>query len=118
MTDDEIIKSFEHCFYNSTCKECPCYKQDISCFGLDGDVLHLIKRQKEEIERLNGYINTNCLDCAGCKQWKCDCENIRAEAIKDFAERLKERTISYASVVEQRVVIDKLVKEMIGDNND
>ena len=32
-----------------------------------------------EIERLNGYINTNCLGCAGCTQWKCDCSNIKAE---------------------------------------
>ena len=42
-------------------------------------------------------------------------EQTKAEAIKEFAERLKERTISYVGVVEQQEVIDNLVKEMIGE---
>ena len=37
------------------------------------------------------------------------------KGIKDFAERLKERTISYVGVVEQQEVIDDLVKEMLGE---
>ena len=44
-----------------------------------------------------------------------DLKTAKAEAIKEFAERLKERTISFAGVVEQREVIDNLIKEMIGE---
>ena len=44
-----------------------------------------IRRLEAEIERLSHH----CDDCAGCTQWKCDCSNIRAEAIDEFAHRLK-----------------------------
>lgn len=30
-----------------------------------------------------------CKDCAGCTQWKCDCSNVRREAINEFADKLK-----------------------------
>jgi hypothetical protein len=75
-----------------------------------------IAEQKSEIEMLNGYINTNCLDCAGCKQWKCDCANIRAEAIKEFAERLKGLS-EYGNINVSPWQVDNLVKEMVGDGD-
>ena len=31
-----------------------------------------------------------CEDCAGCTVWKCDCANIRQQAIDEFANVLKE----------------------------
>lgn len=47
--------------------------------------LERIRRLEAEIERLSHQ----CSECAGCTQWKCDCSNIRVEAITEFAERLK-----------------------------
>ena len=34
-----------------------------------------------------------CDDCAGCTQWKCDCANIKTEALEQFAERLREKLV-------------------------
>jgi hypothetical protein len=90
MTDNEIIKALECCTTKgASCRNCPAFeKVDRSnCKQFFVGALSLINRQKAEVERLNGYINTNCLDCAGCKQWKCDCANIKAEAIKEFCEK-------------------------------
>ena len=50
---------------------------------------------EREIDRLPQYMPENvietkdkCKDCAGCTAWKCDCANIRAEAINEFAKKL------------------------------
>ena len=84
MTDAEIIKALE-CIAskeNVLCDSCPnkkfhlleCHRQGAK------NALDLINRQKAEIERLK-------------KGWKADVietENTKAEAVKEFAERLKE----------------------------
>ena len=53
--------------------------EDKSC------LVEQIEKKDAEIERLSHQ----CSECAGCTQWKCDCSNIRVEAITEFAERLK-----------------------------
>ena len=70
-----------------------------------------IAEQKAEIERLA----SKCEDCAGCSAWECDCSNVRAYAIEEFAERLKEKAwqgmweiIAHVDVDD----IDSLVKEL------
>ena len=81
------------------------------------NILDLINRQQAEIERLK-------------KGWKADViltANVKAEAYKEFAERLKDKhrkIIDYDEagfgaqifIVEEKV-IDNLLKEMVGDNN-
>ena len=94
-----------------------------------------LNRQKAEIERLkNAYkqcawerdtfqsevdvLKNKCEDCAGCSEWKCDCSNIRNQAIEEFAERLKD-TYKNHLVCSFNVLnndIDNLVKEMVGEN--
>lgn len=46
----------------------------------------------EELQELKEN-HIRCEDCAGCTSWKCDCANVRDYAIREFAERLKERIV-------------------------
>ena len=134
MTDNEIIKALEclrgNAFDCGECPYCSCYpapcEQQVA-----KDVLSLINRQKEEIERLkNRDLQVEVLE-------KLERE-IKAEAVKEFADRLKEQDgynnhifDDCASILvpkeylkgrdekikEVWTTIDNLVKEMVGKNN-
>ena len=130
MTDNEIIKALECCTTNgASCKDCPAFaKVDRSnCKKYFRGALDLINRQKAEIERLEkGSLKEAMIFNSKT------IENVKAEAIKEFAERLKEdvsnhrlemymnglngtprtREITYECVEEY---IDNLVKEMVCD---
>ncbi len=100
MTDNAIIKALM-CCTNADCLNCPRWSEEWSsgtCNDFLQSVLDLINRQKAEIERLKTETSTNL------KQWKMISERtkehyselyeeakgiVRAEAIKEFAERLK-----------------------------
>ena len=116
MTDNEIIKALEclrgNAFDCGECPYCSCYpapcEQQVA-----KDVLSLINRQKEEIERLKNR------DLQVEVSEKLERE-IKAEAVKEFTDRLKERaskgfweTDAYIGVEQ----IEELVKEMVGKNN-
>jgi hypothetical protein len=103
MTDNEIIKALSICYdYNSSdgCEKCPYYGKWLSCGELKAkDALDLINRQKAEIERLSDrnhkciYLSDDetteyCVD-GPCPKFKTEAQ-IKAEAVKEFAERLKE----------------------------
>ena len=147
MTDKEIIKGLECCIGYHECSKCP-YNSGAAgtseCMSeCTRDALDLINRQKAEIESLIGNVkkcfirnktpsryfkvlsdqpiliypyNEASIEIIPSK------ETIRAEAIKDFAERLKETLIinneenteifDYDYTLE---TIDNLVKEMIGE---
>lgn len=96
------------------------------------DIINLINRLQEENERLKGFATAKCEDCAGCTSWKCDCANIKAEAYKEFADRLrskaKKTTITYVtdtSIQEHGTGwieislkdFDNLLKELVGGEN-
>ncbi len=52
LTDEEIVKAYEHCYVNDgTCKSCCLTDEDKLCVSHE-DVLDLIQRQKAEIEWL------------------------------------------------------------------
>lgn len=122
MTDNEIIKALECCKpkQNRNCGDCPAYDLGNFCAAeLRENVLDLINRQKAEIEKL---------------------KSAKSEAIKEFADRLKEKDGYYNHIfddcvntefcshnyvkgrkeksMEIRKTIDNLVKEMVGENND
>ena len=121
MTDNDIKKALELCatIDSGNCKKCPCRE---ICNENDGTLtkltLDLINRQKAEIERLKKNIDGLNIFT------KNHIKVIRLQAIKEFAERLKE-TITNAintyynsngggyylaeDVIED---IDDLVKEM------
>ncbi len=113
MTDKEIIKALECCtkpYCNNN--ECPLHQNTVNtkdCITqLSTNALDLINRQQAEIERLK-------------KGWKVDVietENIKAETIKEFAEKVKmafyyEFDELIPSIMADK--IDNLVKEMVGE---
>lgn len=116
MTDNEIIKALECCGDPySVCAECP-IKDDHGCNEqLANYALDLINRQQAEIEKLKKEIQIT-KDAYTMLQTKN--EIIKSEAVKEFAERLKEmatqgfwETDAYVGVEQ----IDSLVKEMVGN---
>ena len=132
MTDTEIVKTLECCsttVKSGTCPECPydgC--EETTCVtALCTDALDLINRQKAEIERLVEHTKEG-IELA--KQLPETIKLAQAKAIKEFAERLKEKAHttpvfdSYCSktymgnVLKVYVAdIDNLVKEMVGETN-
>nr|DAG32069.1 MAG TPA: hypothetical protein [Bacteriophage sp.] len=109
FTDEEIIKALEYCSEPcSDCDECPLYYcAYCSSFGLHRYALYLINRQKAFIESQNELISKLAL--VG--------KNAKAEAYKEFAERLKEKKLQ--STTDKRIctneMIDNLLKEMVGE---
>ena len=131
MTDNEIIKALECCCgtAHDSCRDCP--YSDIGCEDeLEKDALDLINRQKAEIERLKNQDVRNkyptCVSVVKGRIYTRTLEDydeligdISAEAVKEFAERLKEKSqdcgsislgthIYYAAGLHH---IDNLVKE-------
>jgi hypothetical protein len=119
MNDRDVVKALECCAEHPNCKNCPCVDK-IGCVNLiSKDTLDLIKRQQAEIERLQGY-NEN-LQTANVALSN-EILDIKAEAIKEFAERLNSRTRQMTEYDEggwdctryaiDDEGIDNLVKEM------
>lgn len=123
MTDNEIIKALEYCFTNdwnrTKCDKCAFYTGTTQCVeDLKSASIDLINHQQAEIERL---------------------KSAKSEAVKEFAEELKERDGYYNHIFDDcsntefyssnyvkgrqeksreiRETIDNLVKEMVGENN-
>ena len=138
MTDEQIIKAFEICMGNGLCKECP-YSKEIACIRRrEKDAVDLMKRQRadgrvmrdeisklqtkieslEDVARSRGIeISELTYDLELLKQEK---SVVKAEAIKEFAERLKKKKAQiYFDDGSQRVIylceIDNLSREMVGE---
>ena len=130
MTDNEIIKALECCAcVDNACDDCPItstLKDDCKCGEyLAKNALNLINRQKAEIEELEAEIDKqyeqaradilgNMADGGTSCHWCID--EHKAEAIKEFAERLDgllslDVRISYEDYVDIAEDIDNLVKE-------
>lgn len=106
MTNEQIVKALECCVECDTfcdgCREdCPFIDVDNCTFILRRETLALIKRQQEEIERLkqtpkcvfayDGETLEYCVE-GPCSAEK-TIETIRAEAVREFAEKLKETNL-------------------------
>lgn len=133
MTEAEIKKALECCADETGCaKGCPFFdKKKSKCkvaspYGaFEKLLLDLINHQQAEIERLKdenlqseypARIRVDdffvCANSLG--EWLEFCDSLKAEAIKEFAERLKENCkVIGAPLITNR--IDNLVKEMVGD---
>ena len=127
FTDEEIIKALE-CCKNCCCKQCD-EQPDFQ------EAIDLINRQKTDIEKLNIQLQelwkTASLYKAESEMWDNYNKNLltantalsneileaKAEAYKEFAERLKERKTQ--STMDKRIctneMIDNLLKEMVGE---
>ena len=113
-TSEDIISSLEVIATTGNCEECKirnCKWGTCNCSHITANAaLELINRQKDEIERLKEFI---------VETRRCDKE-IKSEAVKEFAERLKEksfktiRNYGLTKDVVEVCDIDNLVKEMVG----
>ena len=125
LTDNEIVKEFQ----------LRTLKAEHPGFILCGQIVDLINRLQAEIEGLEAEIDKQYeiaeanvraeIASGGTSCHWCE-DKVRAEAYKEFAERLKDkhrRITDYDEagfgaqifIVEERV-IDNLLKELVGDN--
>ena len=116
ITDDEIVKALELCQLEDTtiCESCPLGKFYPYCDDvISPATIDLINRQKAEIEKLqNSGIRAKSVD-----EWVSYCNGLRAEAVKEFAERLKEKAKSNEwNGTICGLDIDNLLEEMVGEN--
>lgn len=114
MTDNEIIKALECCAEDEwRCNNnCPFFEK-CSKTLMAKSSLDIITRQQAEIERLK--IENQSLRGAA-NSYKIHYDEARAEAVKEFADRLKkECIIDRGYEILQEGTIDNLVKEMAGD---
>ena len=120
MNDNEIIKALECCQSpTAECKNCPMPKDiqdDCRCMEtISRNALSFINRQKAEIERLTTLAELGNMRANDYRVMRNKAKNARAEAIKEFAERLKTYFEIETNIFTN--YIDNLVKEMVGDNN-
>lgn len=135
LTDEDVVEGLERCISTTTdkaCAGCPFNKQNLcdkDQWALERYALDLINRQKSEIERLKSANDEKF------RQWDMLAEKtkthyanlyneakdkLKAEAYKEFAERLKQSTVMavmgnkiYAVATSKGV--DNLLKEMVGE---
>ena len=105
MTDNEIVKALECCYdldSSAICHQCPLYQTENCRDGYLGlQALNLINRQKAEIERLQAEVTAINNDYDNLMVEKdelfdiaeVEFEEIKAEAYKEFAERVKEEIV-------------------------
>ena len=119
--DKEIAQTLKNHIEAEDCVTCESFGKSNE-FLLTKDTLDLITRQKAEIERLkreNEILSVNA-DTAfqdGLNEardlYATEVENeIKAEAVREFAEKLKD---IYSVHDGLHLTIDNLVKEMVGD---
>lgn len=130
MTDEQITKALECCKIGE-CDDCPFYGVKEDCeVELPEDALDLINRQKVRIKELKERISylEESIDCSRKEYNRLlqKMQQLKSEAIKEFAERLRAKAEMYNSedveegdliddlltVGEIVEIIDNLVKEM------
>lgn len=120
MTDNEIIKALERCPQHTECCYCNSLEECGNKRILTTSVLDLINRQNAEIERLNIESETLATQLKGAYEQIHKLNMAKSEAIKEFAERLKEK-LQWDVEFDNKLVfesdIDSLVKEMTEGNN-
>lgn len=122
MTDNEIIKALECCFkITFSCDDCPLKHLKYSeCYELViRSALDLINRQKAEIERLQSESIGKCelaISMRNDNNLESNCnyciDKSKAEAVKEFAERLCDGRVSNDPVV---IAVKVELKEMVGE---
>lgn len=130
MTDEDIIKALEYCnkpVRESKCTECA-FNHTYKCtHNMLNATLDLINRQQAEIERLNEKITTkdesNYYFMGQLRTAREELQTAKHEAVKEFAERLKNFKIKpdypWDDYIVTESAIDNLVKELTegGANN-
>lgn len=140
MTDKEIIKALEClCGYALKCRECPYsprYPFPLCEQQVAKDTIDLITRQQAEIDKLkecpkcvyeyDGEITEYCVQ-GPCSNFK-TVEQVKSEAYKECLAKVKnyikthcnpygKPDFDYDTSIKILNFIDKLAKEMVGENN-
>lgn len=129
LLDAELKKSLERCILGEDCADCMFYSPTEECLNsLHRKSLDLINRQQAEIERLkpfeekisefNSHIRVEdmLVFASSLEEWLEFCDNLKAEAIKEFAERLKAMyKVLCVDEGDWYSELDNLVKVMAGD---
>lgn len=132
----EIVKALECCGISGTyvCDEkCPMFDNEIKGMSdckraLNLSAAKLINRQQAEIERLQTALfkqeETMQIIAKEKQQYFDELQTAKAEAVREFADRLKEKCHNYYPSIDSYCVsrkavavmdIENLVKEMAGD---
>jgi hypothetical protein len=140
MNDNDIIKALQCCisYVSGSCAECPYRKYSPQCIDKrNADIADIIKRQKaeiadlkakkeicaeviarqdNEIDKLSKVVDNyeSCLKCV---------EVIKANAIKEFADRLKDAVDEPTKIDGEDIdfiidIIDSIVKEMAEEDHE
>ena len=127
LTDEDVVEGLERCISTTdakACAGCPFNKQNLcdkDQWALERYALDLINRQKAEIERLNSANDEKFHQwdmLAEKTKWHyADLYNeakdmLKAEAYKEFAERLCEDRLQNDPVV---IAAQVELKEMVGE---
>lgn len=133
MTDNEIIKALKCCAIKNDCKGCyfdTHEAEDICAREVVKNAFDLINRQQAENDMIK--IENQSLRSAAIS-YKIHYNKARAEAVREFAEKVKEIKVKYSLplfglqtkdeienyaddiLIQIRDGIDNLVKEMVGD---
>ena len=151
MTSDEIKKALECCSEHEACHNCPCKKECGDLSVVTTEALIYINKLESEVESITGkfdcqqqvyadlskIIKTQKTEIDGlksrninnCRHWQKKYISLRAKAIKEFSERLKEESSIECDVsmgfgrpcyedTVPIIAIDNLVKEMVGETDD
>lgn len=89
MTDEQIMRGFECCYTSKGyCHECPYSDIDLCVSTLNNDILDMMQRQKDENRWLTKRIEQQNEQIA---ELIANLEAARADAVKEFADKLKAR---------------------------
>lgn len=127
LPDGEIKKVLECCLYGD-CQDCfyggtdqRCCRDDLmqNCLEYFNRLQAENERLKETTKTMSTYIKGNGWGLVSFVEF---CKNLKAEAYKEFAERLYEELRMYGikDKFNKSVflnIADKVKKEMVGDNN-
>ena len=131
MTDNEIVKALDWCeqFENNIVFKGSGDEKCIQALQMMMVMKHALRNyhsQKAEIERCQKVAEKVLLEVRKAKElYYKDISTAKAEAIKEFAERLKDECdvrdgFGWFEIEAEEFLclIDNLVKEMVGDNNE
>lgn len=130
FTDEQIIKALECCstdVQENPCPKCAFYNKHRCSTLMLNAASDIINRQKVKIKSLKQIINEQDKEVLKLQNriifWRKNLnyqpEKIKSEAIKDFAERLKEKFgIADCIVTVDNNDLDNLVKEMTEEKSD
>ena len=124
LTDSEIVKALDICsksnngcsYSKYSCKDCCLNGQPMCSSVLIQDTIDLIDRLQAENERLKATVDS--FNDIG-KLYS----EIKAEAYKEFAERLKifvipQKANGYTREIVLKRDIDNLLKKLVGEDNE